>query len=172
MTKVFTQGTFDGFCGIYCLVHLVAVRQPRKYQQVARETFFQMLRSLEKRKYLSAKRIASTVDDEIGFPAAMIAEAFNSLGPKKRFGLRAVAFSNKKFAESRFHKNAPLAFQSGCTFVAGVDAGNHWVALEGSSAEGGYAYYDPEPHAQIRKIKKISWKEGLVLGVAEVIEKL
>jgi hypothetical protein len=170
--KAMKQGSLDGFCGIYALAHLVGIRQPTKYDQVAAETFFGTLRSLEKVGRLTAKRIGSTNCNEMGFKASFLAAAFNDMNTKRRWNLKAIAFSKAKFRSSRFFKNASLAFREECAFVIRVDSGNHWVATTAVNADGAYDCYDPLPACERSSFGKIYWDEGLMVGPSWVIEEI
>ena len=172
MTELISQGSLDGFCGLYATAHLIAVLSATDYEASTNKAFFQLLRSLERRRRLTAKRIASTNPNELGFTARFIADAVNETPTRSRQGIAAVSFENATFKHSAYFKNAPLAFENGCGFVIQVDEGNHWVATSEKSSAGRYICFDPSAEREHAEFGKIFWNEGLMVGPTRVIEEL
>jgi hypothetical protein len=165
-----SQGTLDGFCGIYALAHIVAIRSPKGHKPISKRLFFEILKALERSGSLTAKRIGSVSAAQIGFRAKLLGEAFNAVPSKYRANLQAIDFTAPRFQESEFCGRADLAFDCGCAFVVAVDAGAHWVATAGRSSEGRYHCYDPTPNSERTSFGKITWKEGLMVGPSKIVK--
>jgi hypothetical protein len=167
-----TQGSLDGFCGIYALTHLVAIKLAGEYDQIAQEVFFGILQALEKRGHLTAKKIGSAKDKDIGFEDIILAKAFNGITLKRRKSLKAIAFSEPRFQNSTYHKKPRRAFEEGCTFVVKSEGGRHWVAVTAIADDGRYLHYDPSPEDKLAKLSKIFWDQGVMVGSSKVVDQI
>lgn len=164
------QGTLDGFCGIYAAVHLIGELAAGDYEDSTEKAFFQILKSLERGHKLTAKRIASTNGDEIGFTGKIIANAINDIPTRSAFGLAAISFHSSTFKSSKYRKNAKLAFEDGCGFVIAVDQKNHWVATRSVAKRKGYKCFDPWPDGEHKTFGKIFWDQGVMIGPRSLIQ--
>jgi hypothetical protein len=167
-----SQGALDGFCGVYALAHIVAVRTPKKYKSIFERLFFELLKALEKSNLLTAKRISSVKSKEKGFEVKFLVEAFNAVPSKHRGNLLAVDFSSPEFGRSEFYKRADVAFEHQCAFVAAVNARSHWVATSGRDSDRNYACYDPSPDEKRTSFGRIHWDEGLMVGPSKLVTAL
>jgi hypothetical protein len=166
--KVIRQGTFDGFCGLYaCALGADAISKGS-----ANLVFYEMLSALEKRKRLTAKRIASLDRDEIGFECEDLVKAFNDTGCMGRLKLASVSFANARFINSKFVENAQLGFDQSCAFVIKVNGGNHWVAAVKQNRDKSIKCVDSSPVNNRESVRRIRWDEGLMIGPSDLIKHL
>lgn len=163
----FQQGTFDGFCGLYCATYLVSTCK----KAAADAFFFELLKSVERRGWLTSARIASTNRNDIGFCSAMVEEAVNDIQSNLRFGLSAIAFKRQGFQRSYYRGDAGAAFRDGCGLIISIERGCHWVATKSFSKTGDYKTYDPMKGRHSTS-SRIYWDDGLMIGPANVIEAL
>ena len=172
MSEQIAQGTLDGFCGIYATAHLIAELSDGEYGDVTERAFFQILRSLERNNKLTAKRIASPKGEDLGFRCELIAKAVNDIPKRSGFGLAAAPFTKAAFQNSHYRGNAKLVFDDRCGMVVRVDAGDHWVSTFGFDRKGRYRVFDPSHDREHKRLSRMFWDEGLMLGPINIIQDL
>lgn len=124
------QSSFDGLCGIYCLVN--AIRNWERFNgPTDRDALRYLLEAAERLGIFSVHRVMG------GFEAHDLVDVFNEFArahryPAKAHLLNALADGLPKWS---FKVQAKRLFEHGGQIVTSVDEGDHWVLSYGYDSD-------------------------------------
>lgn len=166
------QGKHDMLCGIYCAAHLIACykvannnpkNQSEFYLSETEAAFYALMRSVERLKWLTAKRVCESRPKKGGgFKDTEMEKIFNGLNAKECENLTAIAFSRAKISKLRGSKKRSI-LRRGASAIVNEPGELHWITAEGIHRDGGYCCFDPSLDYPKRRLSKISWDKGLLI---------